>query len=368
MSLGNMAQLLILILCCGSLRALELVPYDQKNIEKPEGDKVTLECKFTIGPEDVGTLDIDWSLLAADAQQEDQPIIMFSGGIPYINYKGLENRVHFVSPSPADGDASIEIIHLKSSDTGTYQCKVKKVPGVKSRKIALSVYLKPANTRCSIEGSQQIGKDLSLKCESKEGTAPLTYEWQKLTGQQKIPSNSFFDASTGVLSVKNASQEHSGTYKCLSKNRVGSDECMIILNVVPPSNVAGVVAGAIIGTLLSLGLVGLLIFFCCKKQKEKKYEKEVQHEIREDVAPPKSRNSTARSYIGSNNSSLGSLSPSNIDGYSKGMYNKVPSEEHERSSSQAPTFVSPKVAGPNLSRMGAIPVMIPAQNKDGSIV
>lgn len=88
---------------------------------------------------------------------------------------------------------------------------------------------------------------------------------------------------------------------------------------------------------------------------------------REDVPPPKSRASTARSYIGSNRSSLGSMSPSNIDGYAKTQYNKVPSEEFERPVHN-PNFQPPKVAAPNLTRMGAIPVMIPAQSKDGSIV
>ncbi|XP_053312831.1 coxsackievirus and adenovirus receptor isoform X2 [Spea bombifrons] len=337
--------LLLLLVYCGSSRALELVPSDQKILEKSEGDKVTLECKYNVGPMDIGTLDIDWDLVSADTQKPDQSIIMFSGGVTYVNSEELKNRVHFSSPDPSDGDASIEIVNLKSTDTGSYQCKVKKVPGMKSRKIALSVYLKPAKPRCFIEGSQQIGKDLSLKCESKEGTPPVTYQWFKLTGQQPRPPGLNWDPASGTLPVKNASQYHSGTYRCLANNRVGSEECMLILNVVPPSNVAGVVAGAIIGTLLSLGLVGLLVFFCCKKQREKKYEKEVQHEIREDVAPPKSRNSTARSYIGSNHSSLGSLSPSNIDGYSKARYNQVPSEEHERPQSQTPNFVPPKYHG-----------------------
>lgn len=90
--------------------------------------------------------------------------------------------------------------------------------------------------------------------------------------------------------------------------------------------------------------------------------------FREDVPPPKSRASTARSYIGSNRSSLGSMSPSNMDGYAKTQYNKVPNEDFERTPAQNPNFQPPKVAAPNLSRMGAIPVMIPAQSKDGSIV
>lgn len=36
-----------------------------------------------------------------------------------------------------------------------------------------------------------------------------------------------------VISVKNASSEYSGTYSCTVRNRVGSDQCLLRLNVVP---------------------------------------------------------------------------------------------------------------------------------------
>lgn len=36
-----------------------------------------------------------------------------------------------------------------------------------------------------------------------------------------------------VISVKNASSEYSGTYSCTVQNRVGSDQCMLRLDVVP---------------------------------------------------------------------------------------------------------------------------------------
>ncbi|KAG9486164.1 hypothetical protein GDO78_008966 [Eleutherodactylus coqui] len=301
----SLVRLAVLSLSCALLNALELLSLGKK-YEGIQGDKIVLDCKFTLAPEDTGTLDIEWFLVAPDNQQADKPV------------------------------------------------------------------LKPANTRCYTEGRQEIGQDLSLKCNAKEGSSPLTYTWQKISGLEKLPPNAVADATGGTLNIKNASHEFSGTYRCTSKNRIGTDECLVILNVVPPANTAGIIAGAIIGTLLFLIVLGILIFFCCRKQKEKKYEKEIQHEIREDVAPPKSRTSTARSYIGSNigsnHSSLGSLSPSNMDGYTKARYNHVPSEETERPSSQTPNYVPPKVAGPNLSRMGAIPVMIPAQSKDGSIV
>lgn len=36
-----------------------------------------------------------------------------------------------------------------------------------------------------------------------------------------------------VISVKNATTEYSGTYSCTVKNRVGSDQCLLRLDVVP---------------------------------------------------------------------------------------------------------------------------------------
>lgn len=45
-------------------------------------------------------------------------------------------------------------------------------------------------------------------------------------------------------------------------------------------NRAGTIAGAVIGTLLALSLLAFFVFCCCKKQREKKYEKEVHHDIR----------------------------------------------------------------------------------------
>lgn len=45
-------------------------------------------------------------------------------------------------------------------------------------------------------------------------------------------------------------------------------------------NTAGIIVGAIIGTVLGLSVLCSIIFCLCKKHKEKKYEKEVHHDIR----------------------------------------------------------------------------------------
>lgn len=67
-------------------------------------------------------------------------VIMYTADRVYDNYyPTLKGRVHFNSLDPKNGDASITLMGLIASDTGTYQCKVKKVPGIGSKKVLLTV-------------------------------------------------------------------------------------------------------------------------------------------------------------------------------------------------------------------------------------
>lgn len=54
-------------------------------------------------------------------------------------YAATTKRMHFTNLDPKSGDGSLDILNLKAADTGTYQCKVKKAPGVQSTKIQLTV-------------------------------------------------------------------------------------------------------------------------------------------------------------------------------------------------------------------------------------
>ncbi|KAM6097253.1 coxsackievirus and adenovirus receptor isoform 2-T2 [Chlamydotis macqueenii] len=334
---------LVLLCSAGLTRSLSITSGGQLMFEKAQGEKVTLPCTFVLSEEDEGPLDIEWVLIPADNQKKEQIIIMYSADRIYNNYyAATTGRMQFANPDPKSGDGSLDILNLKSADTGTYQCKVKKLPGVQSQKLQLMVFVKPARTKCSVEGSQEIGKDVTLRCASQEGSPLLSYDWRRVSGTHELPATSVLNKNTGELLLKNASQDYSGTYNCVASNRIGTDECSIELNVTPPINTAGIIAGAIIGTVLGLSVLAVLIFCYCKKQKEKKYEKEVHHDIREDVPPPKSRSSTARSYIGSNRSSLGSMSPSNMEGYTKTPYSQVPSEDCERTPGQNPAFATSK--------------------------
>ncbi|XP_051903906.1 coxsackievirus and adenovirus receptor homolog [Hippocampus zosterae] len=367
-------------LCClflsilgGLTIGLEIISSGPTSIEKASGESVKLEFMFSLGPEDSGPLDIEWSLLSSDNQKEDKVVILYSGDRAYEDYYApLKGRVHFNSPDPKNGDASINLSGLKSSDSGTYQCKVKKAPGIRSRKMLLIVMVKPSKPRCYAEGVTQEGKDIVLRCTSNEGTKPIQYSWEKTSNGKVLPASGVIDPVGGTINVRNASASASGTYRCTATNRVGTEDCILYLNVTPPPNTAGIVAGAIIAVLLILIIIAVILFCCCRARHRKKYEKEICNEIREDVPPPKSRVSTARSFtVGSQRSSLGSMSPSNLHEYAlKPQYDKIPSSEEDRPPSRPPLPppTAPKRAGPSLNRMGAIPVMIPAQNRDGSIV
>ncbi|KAK7125760.1 hypothetical protein R3I93_021205 [Phoxinus phoxinus] len=360
------------ILLAGSACGLQITSTGPTTIEKASGETVKLDCEFSLATDDSGPLDIDWSLQPSDNQKEEKVVIVYSGDRAFEHYyEPLKGRVHFNSPDPKTGDASMNIMGLKATDTGTYQCKVKKVPGIGSRKFLLTVMVRPSKPRCHAEGQTQVGKDMMLRCSSVEGTQPLQYIWERTTGNKLLPPLAILDSVGGTLTLKNATEVASGTYRCLAKNRVGTEECMVVVNVTQPPNTAGVIAAAVISVLLLLILLALIVFCCCRARQKKKYEKEIAYEIREDVPPPKSRVSTARSFtsVGSQRSSLGSMSPSNLHEYTKkSEYDKIPSEEYERPPSHAPIPPPSRMAGPNLSRMGAIPVMIPAQNRDGSIV
>ncbi|NWR22533.1 CXAR protein, partial [Emberiza fucata] len=169
-------------------RSLTITSGDQSMFEKAQGEKVTLPCTFELSEEDEGPLDIEWVLIPADNQKKEQIIIMYAVDRVYNHYyAGLTGRMQFTNLDPRSGDGSLDILNLKASDTGTYQCKVKKAPGVQSKKVQLTVLVKPARTKCSIEGSQEIGKDVTLKCVSQEGSPLLSYDWRRVSGTQNLP-------------------------------------------------------------------------------------------------------------------------------------------------------------------------------------
>lgn len=132
----------------------------------------------------------------------------------HVNYgsgSGLQDRVAFVQNDPGQHDASIRLADLQVSDTGTYQCRVKKntvavhevivtvqgeppgpfpdgggspdppgAPGAPGGDGVPCPAEKPATPQCWTEGELIEGSSVLLRCYSRGGASPLAYQWAKL--------------------------------------------------------------------------------------------------------------------------------------------------------------------------------------------
>ncbi|XP_037337324.2 V-set and immunoglobulin domain-containing protein 8b isoform X1 [Pungitius pungitius] len=280
--------------------ALQVSPPGPQTVQKAVGEKVTLGCTYISSPEDTGELDVEWSKLNPDMTLKDQLILSYTGfATHYYSDAGSAKRLQFEG-DPKKGDASIFFSAVSESDKGTYMCKVKMAPGVDTRKVTLEVLAPPSVPKCWVEGGEEKGGPVSLRCKSYQGTIPLSYTWTRESGGT-MPTTATQDPQTGELLFKNHTDSNVGSYVCQAKNAVGQGQCKYALNAYNPTNKAGVIAGAVIGALLLLLLLLLLIWLlicCCHKRR---YVKEVANEIREDVpAPesrPNSRNSSFRSVL-----------------------------------------------------------------------
>ncbi|XP_040899173.1 V-set and immunoglobulin domain-containing protein 8b [Toxotes jaculatrix] len=281
--------------------AMQITSSGPQTIQKPQGSTVTLGCTYTPGTEDTGELDIEWSNVSPDMTQKDTLILSYAGGqTHHYGDSGLSKRLSFIG-NPMQGDASISVSDVRLSDTGTYQCKVKKAPGVDMRKVTLVVMVPPSVPKCWVEGSEEKGGTVSLRCKSSQGSTPLSYVWTRESGGA-MPSTATQNPQSGELLISNHTDSNTGSYVCEAKNAVGKAQCKYELHAYNPTNKVGVIVGAVIGALLLFLLLLLLIWLlicCCHKRR---YQKEVANEIREDApAPesrPSSRNSSLRSVMG----------------------------------------------------------------------
>ncbi|NWX09419.1 VSIG8 protein, partial [Caloenas nicobarica] len=86
--------------------------------------------------------------------------------VDYGSGSGLQDRVAFVQKDPSQYDASIRLADLQVSDTGTYQCRVKKNT-VAVHEVIVTVQEKPAPPQCWIEGELIWGSSIVLRCFSR---------------------------------------------------------------------------------------------------------------------------------------------------------------------------------------------------------
>ncbi|XP_040914364.1 V-set and immunoglobulin domain-containing protein 8a [Toxotes jaculatrix] len=272
------------------VQGMQVTSTGPQTIRKAEGESVTLGCSYTPSPLDAGELDIEWSVVSPDTTQKDQMLMSYTGGTKYIyDNHALAKGLSFAAPDPSMGDASLSISELSPAHTATYQCKVKKSPGVDMRKVSLVVMVKPSVPKCWVEGGELVGEAVSLHCQSAKGSTPLKYTWRReSTGP--IPAIATQNSVTGELKISNHSQSSAGIYLCEVTNAVGAEHCRINLKANKPPNRAAVIVGTVVGSLLLIFiLLVIIVLLCWKLSGRFHHEKEFSNEIREDVLPPESR-------------------------------------------------------------------------------
>ncbi|KAF3851013.1 hypothetical protein F7725_012785 [Dissostichus mawsoni] len=215
------------------------------NHPKGFGGDGPLGCTYTLGPKTRECWTSSGPMLARDMTQKDQLLLSYTGGLT-MRYgdPSVNKRLKF-TVDPKQGDASVSLSNLVLKDTATYQCKVKKAPGVDMRKVTLN------------------------------GSIPLSYTWRRESGGA-IPADAIQNLETGELLIKNHTDGNIGSYTCEVKNAVGKGQCKYALHAYNR---------ALLLLLLLLLLIWLLVC-CCNKRR---YEKEVENEIREDAPAPESR-------------------------------------------------------------------------------
>uniref|UniRef100_UPI00398ED9FA immunoglobulin superfamily member 11 isoform X2 n=1 Tax=Pristiophorus japonicus TaxID=55135 RepID=UPI00398ED9FA len=409
----------------GWVKSLE-VSVSRKSVSVARGQTAILPCTFTTSAA-LNQLNIIWTVTPLSNANQPEQVILYQGGQVSSGATQFNSRVGFVVTMPSTS-ASIFINNTQLSDTGTYQCLVNNLPDRGGRNIGilgLTVLVPPTIPLCRLQGIVDTGNDVTLTCSSEEGIPIPTYSWEKLDSFVNLPPLSVQDQMQGTLILRNISTATNGLYQCTVSNAIGSNTCAIDLQVIAPQlqNV-GIIVGAVVTGILALLLCifSIVIILFYWRSKNKYEEEEIPNEIREDDIPPlssvkgfnpdgSSANDTLTSantynahywqkkkptyesnsfsrYNGHTRHSLTTLSsqPQNRPLYANGSHHTTPKAIVVATSSSPSSqnlarcngslgcktpsqhTLSYAVSHANLQRMGGIPVMVPAQNRAGSLV
>ncbi|XP_014402455.1 PREDICTED: immunoglobulin superfamily member 11 isoform X3 [Myotis brandtii] len=234
------------------------------SVQVARGQTAVLPCTFTTSAALIN-LNVIWMVIPlANANQPEQ-VILYQGGQMFDGAPQFHGRVGFAGTMPAT-NVSIFINNTQLSDTGTYQCLVNNLPDRGGRNIGvtgLTVLVPPSAPHCQIQGSQDVGSDVILLCSSEEGIPRPTYLWEKLDNTFKLPPTATQDQVQGTVTIRNISALSSGLYQCVASNAIGTSTC-----------------------LLDLQVISRAFFYWRRKNKEEE-EEDIPNEIREDDLPPK---------------------------------------------------------------------------------
>ncbi|XP_061106384.1 CXADR-like membrane protein isoform X1 [Conger conger] len=375
------------------LRSLFLVLLGQMSVgaqtemKKVVGDNATLPCHHQFWQAEDTNLDIEWLLQKPNSKQ--RVVFTYFGARVYDPSGYDPGRLAFAGDY-MKGDASLLINDLMLTDSGEYSCKVKTRGKYQWASVNLIVLVKPSKPRCWMEGRLLEGSDVKLSCRSADGSDPIQYKWERVLDKGRLmgrlPPLALIDLKNPeIVTLRNLTHDSAGVYKCTASNDVGEESCIIEVTMHYVRGV-GVVAGAVVGVSFGVLLIILIVWLVLRKKEKKKYEEEeTPNEIREDAEAPKAKlvkpNSLSSSRSGSSRSGTSSTQSMVHTSAPRGPRPRPPAPAALKENGQPPGFpqtppaytqVAPKTPEPagtpklspgNLTRMGATPVMIPAQTK-----
>uniref|UniRef100_A0A673A4P6 Immunoglobulin superfamily member 11 n=1 Tax=Sphaeramia orbicularis TaxID=375764 RepID=A0A673A4P6_9TELE len=208
------------------------VTVSQSSIQVARGQAAILPCSFTTSAA-LTNLNIIWMVIPLSNANQPEQVIIYQGGQVFSLANHLNGRVGFVATMPSTS-ASIFINNTQLSDTGTYQCLVNNLPDRGGRNIGvigLTVLVPPSVPACRIQGTLDVGSDIMLICSSEEGIPTPSYSWEKLDALPKLPHNAMQDQMQGTVTLRNISTSTSGLYQCTSSNAIGKSTCLLNLQV-----------------------------------------------------------------------------------------------------------------------------------------
>ncbi|KAM6400321.1 endothelial cell-selective adhesion molecule-like isoform 3-T3 [Rhynochetos jubatus] len=301
---------------------------------------------------------ITWLLRKEDA--DPFQILTYLDGTVKVEETELKPRVGFLYPVLTH-NVSVLINATRERDSGQYMCTVNVVDDATSMGknvaiINLTVLVPPAPPDCRMHGNPAVGANVTLSCTSKKGKPSPMYEWRRMAPTLQV----FF----------------------------------------PPAQAAStkaVIAGAVLG---SLGALATVIFFARQvigyRRKKRDGQEDAANEIKEDAVAPKtpswarspaadtlSKTSTLSSIAGTREKPYGAKPPSDTTSIltTASSYRGPPHRAGGRTPNLSPPAVNgaprrhqdpaaPPGALPpsSLARTGAVPVMVPAQSRAGSLV
>uniref|UniRef100_A0A8C1VLI4 Endothelial cell adhesion molecule a n=1 Tax=Cyprinus carpio TaxID=7962 RepID=A0A8C1VLI4_CYPCA len=406
-------------LCCISGDQAQLL-MPQKNVEVIKGKMVVLQASYTGVPIEKCT--VVWNYMSTSTEM----IISYIGGGLSYSTSQFAGRVGFVHTMPST-NLSLYINNTEASDSGKYMCQVI-IPGIPgpTGELILNVKVPPSVPVCQVKGRPVLKGNITLACNSDDGKPAPEYKWTKTSPTSEVFFPPAQNVTAGTLKLNNLSSNMSGKYMCTASNSAGAETCYINLEVITSTN-AGMIAGVTVGCIVALILIILFLVFMWTRRKDA--EEDLANEIKEDAQAPK-RVSWAKSGTGSDiiskNGTLSSIHTSSyprdnqnhhhythsdtasiLTGSTAGYRSQPPADATlertlpgyntnttlprgpsgppstnggtpQYTSVTRPASAQPQIPRPpvlpttvtaaNISRMGGVPIMVPAQNQAGSLV